>query len=167
MYARPNHDDPEFEAKELVRAEYFDPIYDEIDNPKFYNTLFTYFMNYDIKGYRPAKFPLTQARKDIVETNKSPIETLIEEHIDKFIEGISGEQAYVHHRALCERDGYKGVFAKMKFLGELKRWCDNRKGKIKGDRTHKLYLNDAGKVRFRVAIEELNEVMDEDIKLLD
>jgi hypothetical protein len=165
-YARPNDDDPEFDKKEEERSAYFDPIYDEIEHPKFYNTLFTYFMNYDVSGYRPAKFPITQSRKDIIETNKSPVETLLEERIEEFTEGISSDSAYSLYRSICERDGYRGVLAKMRFLGELKKWTDNRKGTTRADKTHKLYLNEAGTAHFRSAIEELKQQQIEESELL-
>jgi hypothetical protein len=160
-YARPNDDDPEFACKESEREAYFDLIYDESEHPQFYPTLFTYFMQYDIAGYKPAKVPITAARKDIIESNKSPIELTIEERIEDFVNGIRADDAYTQYNMIRERDGYRGVYAKPKFLAELKRWTVNKKGTTRSDRTHRLHLNDEGRIRFREALEALRLTEDE------
>jgi phage/plasmid-associated DNA primase len=165
-YARPNDDDPEFQTKESERELYFDPIYEEIDNPEFYPTLFTYLMSYDTTGYKPAKFPITQARKDIVESNKSPIELTITEYISNFIDGISGDEAYKCYNRIRERDGYRGVFSKPKFLSELKKWSVSKKGTTRTDRTLKWYLNDDGKAHFKSAIDELTLCRNEESEIM-
>jgi hypothetical protein len=123
-------------------------------------------MNYDTTGYRPAKFPITQSRRDIVEANKSPIETMIEEHIREFMDGIGSERAYMLYKSVCERDGYRGVYATMRFLAELKRGNDTRKGTTRADRSHKLVLNEAGVARFKTAIDQLNSDLEEESKMI-
>jgi Cdc6-like AAA superfamily ATPase len=157
-YSRVKDDDPEFQAREVKRSEYFDPLFDEVAEREFYPTLFTYFMNYDTTGFNPRKFPITQARTDIIEANKSPIEIFMEEHIAEFQSGIITDNAYQLYRELCVQNGNRGVFSKQKFLGELKPWADNKKdtkADTYGKRHFRLYLNQVGTKHFRKAIAEL------------
>jgi phage/plasmid-associated DNA primase len=156
-YARGNDDDPEFRAIEARREAYFDPIYEEVECRVFYPTLYTYFMNYDITGFKPRKFPITQARADIVEANKSPVEIFVEENIAAFQEGFICETAYATYRDLCATNGNRGVYSKQKFLGEMKRWCDRKRTGGRGEQHYRLYLNEEGTKHFRRAIEEYAE----------
>jgi phage/plasmid-associated DNA primase len=154
-YSRRDDDDPDFKIVEADREEYFDNIYGEIDDIEFYPTLFTYFMNYDITEFRPAKFPITQARVDIVESNKSTIDIFMEEYIIELQNGIITDNAYLNYKDLCAQNGNRGVYSKQKFLGELKRYCDTRKDTkngTDGKRYIRLYLNAEGYKHFHKAI---------------
>ena len=48
----------------------------------FYQHLLTFFLKHDISKYNHRKLPITQARENMIEANKSPIETFVEENYD-------------------------------------------------------------------------------------
>jgi hypothetical protein len=157
-YARLPDDDPEFEARETQRSDYFEPLFDAIAEKDFYPTLYTYFMNYDTAGYNARKFPITQARADIIESNKSAIEVFVETYIHEFDAGFITDRAYQSYRELCGINGNRGVYSKQRLLGELKVWCDVRKDtKILDGCTQRhmrLFLNAEGLKHYRNAISD-------------
>jgi hypothetical protein len=154
-------DDDDFEEQEEKRQAYFDPIYEEIADPAFCPNLFTYFINYDTKRFRSQKFPITKARSDIVEANKSAIELYCEAAIDDLQHGVITDIAYQSYKELCAANGNKGVYSKQKFLGEMKVWTDSKKDskptEYDGKRHQRLYLNAAGSEHFRKLLEELKQ----------
>jgi hypothetical protein len=85
-YANPSDNDPDREQKEQDNTDYFAELRGEIQTKGFYQQLFTFFSQRDITNFNSFKFPRTEARKELVETNKTCYETYIETHIDTFLD---------------------------------------------------------------------------------
>jgi hypothetical protein len=68
---------------------YFKALSDEIKNPLFHQTLFTYLMNYDVSiDYDFVhELPMTDLKQAIQETYKNPFERFITRHYQQFING--------------------------------------------------------------------------------
>ena len=70
--------------------EYFTKLATEINTPGFYEHLFTYFMrDVDMSGFDPKNPPMTEAKKDIQDASKNPIETFVEEHYDLMLNEVT------------------------------------------------------------------------------
>jgi hypothetical protein len=72
---------------------YWSNLFKEADQADFYDQLFTFYMNRDISKFDPSDIPETQAKNDLVDAGKSPIDVLIEKHYKKFTEGINVSDA--------------------------------------------------------------------------
>lgn len=59
----------------------------------FYQNLLTFFVQRDISGFNPRKIPMTEAKQDLIEASKSPLEYWICDHYDELVEGMKCSDA--------------------------------------------------------------------------
>ena len=55
---------------------------------EFYENLMTYFMKHDIKEFNPRNILMTEAKQDLIEASRTPLDNWICEHYDELILGI-------------------------------------------------------------------------------
>lgn len=61
-------------------------------NQDFYENLMTYFLNRDISEFDPTDIPMTNAKRDIVESSRTPTEDWIVNNYDALVEGLTLEE---------------------------------------------------------------------------
>ena len=67
---------------------YFNKLYKLRQNPDFYPNLLTYFNNYDLHDFLPARIPMTSAKQDIIRASLSVIELFIVKYFKELKEGM-------------------------------------------------------------------------------
>ncbi|KAA6382391.1 MAG: hypothetical protein EZS28_022082 [Streblomastix strix] len=55
----------------------------------FYENLMTFFLERDISQFNPTLIPMTEAKKQLINVSKSPIDNIIIEHFEQFKQGIT------------------------------------------------------------------------------
>ena len=58
------------------------------ESTSFYENLLTFFMKRDISKFNPIDIPMTDAKRDIIEASRTPVEDFIVENYNKFSEGF-------------------------------------------------------------------------------
>jgi hypothetical protein len=112
------------EARRQRNYAYFAPIYDEIAGDDFHATLYTYLMNeVDLNGFRPMDFPITQARDDITEYNRSYYELFIIDHLADIEAGILFTRIYDKWQTWIERRQRDFKYTQQKLGLELGKYC--------------------------------------------
>lgn len=101
---------------------YFKQIHDSF-NKDFYDNLFTFFMSYDLSTFNVRKIPMTEAKQDLIEASKSPIDVWINDHYDSLIKGMICSDALV-----CKPADMKDK----NFQLSIKDKCERRKKGPKG-----------------------------------
>jgi phage/plasmid-associated DNA primase len=91
-YAEPTPFDAKHDEKVLVRKDYFDALGAERLDPLFYPTLFTWFDTMDLAGFDPHVLPHTEAKLELAEQSKSPIERFLQDNAWKLKRWIPVEQ---------------------------------------------------------------------------
>ena len=74
---------------------YWDDIYNDL-NEEFYSHLLTYFMKRDISNFNPRIIPMTDAKQDLIEASKSPVEQFICDYYNKLCEGWLCSEALLY-----------------------------------------------------------------------
>jgi hypothetical protein len=64
-------------------SKYFDNLCSSFDED-FYNNLFTFFLTRDIESFNPRVIPMTEAKKDIINASRSPLDDVIIKHFKAF-----------------------------------------------------------------------------------
>ena len=62
-------------------------------NKEFYDNLLTYFVKYNLNGFEVRNIPMTEAKQDLIEASKSPIDVWICDHYNDLIEGVQCSEA--------------------------------------------------------------------------
>ena len=126
---------------------YFAPFYDSLEDKKFLNQIFTFFMKRDISGFNPRIIPMTQAKNDVLEANKSPVEQYIESTVDRFNEqGENCEDYYQAYRQYASSHGFC-VMSSNTFGKEGKRFLNRKRVKIQGKLEYRYFLIESYKER--------------------
>jgi hypothetical protein len=159
-YAEPHTKNEEKKIKQKnINYEYFQPIYDELKNKDYYNTVLTYIINeFDIKDFRPQNFPLTQERANIAEYNADYYEEFIIKSIGEIIDGAFFSQLFTEFKEFTKQD--ENFKPSIKKLGQkLTQYCNKTAAKT---REYKGF-NREGLRRFEDDIEEYNKDVTEEI----
>jgi len=140
--------------------DYWNSIYASCKGSEFYDNLTTYFAKRDITKFDPRNIPTTEAKEDMIEVSKNPVELWICDKYDKLIsdEGI----------AVQDRKCPEGMSVK-EFNLKIKPYCIYEKKQVKGYRYWGYWLKDECKTMFRQTqkedtnIEYVGEEEEEDI----
>ncbi|KAA6360790.1 MAG: hypothetical protein EZS28_043683, partial [Streblomastix strix] len=73
------------EHKEDV--EYFNEL-SQSYTQEFYENLMTFFLERDISQFNPTLIPMTEAKKQLINVSRSPVDDVIMEHYEQFKQGI-------------------------------------------------------------------------------
>ena len=73
--------------------DYWNEIYALLKKPEFYDSLTTYFIKRDISEFNPRKIPMTEAKQDLIDASRSPIDVWICNHYNQLLEGINCSDA--------------------------------------------------------------------------
>jgi hypothetical protein len=113
------------EKQREINYQYFEPIFNERDDPEFYDTLYTYLMKeVDIKGFKARDFPITAAREDITDYNRSYYERFIIEHIPELTEGILSKDATTKFMTwIAKLTNEASKYTERKLSLELSKYC--------------------------------------------
>ena len=60
---------------------------------EFYENLITYFMKQELSDFNPRNIPMTEAKQDLIEASRTPLDFWICEHYDDLIKGIPCSEA--------------------------------------------------------------------------
>ena len=111
---------------------YFKQIHDSF-NKDFYDNLFTFFMSYDLSTFNVRKIPMTEAKQDLIEASKSPIDVWINDHYDSLVKGMICSDALV-----CKPADMKDK----NFQLSIKDKCDRKQKRVDGKRVWYYFLKD-------------------------
>ena len=117
---------------------FFEGLVDRMNNKKFMNNLFTFFMKRDISNYNERKIPLNQKRKDMINLSMSTEELFIKNNMESLRNGWEFGDLYDSYVSFCMEERIKNEFIKSKnFLSRsLKNYCyKKRTGKDRKTRT--------------------------------
>ena len=128
---------------------YFKQIHDSF-NKDFYDNLFTFFMSYDLSTFNVRKIPMTEAKQDLIEASKSPIDVWINDHYDSLVKGMSCSDALV-----CKPADMKDK----NFQLSIKDKCDRKQKRVDGKRVWYYFLKDECK-----GLYHQTEIFEEDEK---
>ena len=67
--------------------EYWNNIYNNL-NEEFYNNLLTYFIKRDINNFNPRIIPMTEAKQDLIEASRNPVDIWICNNYNNLCEGM-------------------------------------------------------------------------------
>ena len=90
---------------------------------EFYDNLLTFFMNYDLSTFNVREIPMTEAKEDIINASKSPIDQFICDHYNELVKGMICSDALV-----CKPADMKDK----NFQLSIKDKCERRKKGPKG-----------------------------------
>ena len=102
---------------------------------EFYDNLLTYFLSIDLTGFNPRDFPITEARKELIEACRSDSENIIVDNFDKFVNGIE-----IRDVKFCF-ENYYGKYDPKKF----KIFQTEIKNKLKNEGNYRVALADGRK----------------------
>ena len=104
-------------------------------------------MTKDIDGFNPRVIPQTQAKNDVLELTKSPVELYIESTVNNFDEhGENCEDYYQGYKRYAASNGF-GVLNMNNFSKEAKKYITKKRVQIDGERSNRYFLKEDFKQR--------------------
>ncbi len=100
---------------------------------EFYDNLLTFFMNYDLSTFNVRDIPMTEAKEDIINASKSPIDQFICDHYNDLVKGMICTDALI-----CKPSDMKDK----NFQLSLKDKCDRKQKRVDGKRVWYYFLKD-------------------------
>ena len=123
--------------------DYWNNMYNSF-TPEFYSHLLTFFINRDISNFNPRIIPMTEAKQDLIEASRNPVEQFICDYYNKLCKGWSCQKAIFHKPYdIKERS----------FTLQLKDKC-HRKRQTSGDRKWYYILKDEYKSIYHQTIND-------------
>jgi hypothetical protein len=114
---------------------YFNKLHEVMEHELFYQTLFTWFLNRDIRKRNFRAIPETEAKQDMLEASKESWQHFFDDNINEFVEGDGyvSKDCYADYQTYCQDNGY-APYSLTKFGMKLKRFVDiiprKREGKV-------------------------------------
>ena len=127
--------------------EYFKQMYKSF-NKEFYDNLLTYFIKYDINDFNPRRIPMTEAKQDLIDASKSPLDQWICDHYDELIKGIISSDALLSKPSEMKDRA---------FQLQLKDKCEHKKIQHDGVRKWYYILKDECKSLYKQTIYESDD----------
>lgn len=106
----------------------------------FYDNLLSFFMNYDLSTFNVRDIPMTEAKEDIINASKSPIDQFICDHYNELVKGMVCTDALV-----CKPADMKDK----NFQLSLKDKCDRKQKRVNGKRVWYYFLKDECKSLYK------------------
>lgn len=104
---------------------YFQQLCSSFDED-FYNTLLTFFMERDLSNFQVREIPMTDAKQDLIDASKSPLDIWICEYYNALVDGMNCDEAL-----MCKPAEMK----KRTFQLQLKDKCERKRKRINGNLT--------------------------------
>lgn len=96
---------------------YFKALYNKFTD-EFYDNLMTFFVKRDISEFNPRDIPMTEAKEDLIEASRSPMDQWINDHYDELVNGLSCEAAMISKPEMLKDKNFqlqiKGVCNKVR-----------------------------------------------------
>ena len=99
----------------------------------FYDNLLSFFMKYDLSTFNVRDIPMTEAKQDIINASKSPIEQFICDHYNDLVKGMNCSDAL-----MCKPADMKDK----NFQLTIKDKCDRKRITVEGKRVWHYILKD-------------------------
>ena len=115
-YANDLNDTPE-DAD--LKMQYFDKLGDAVENPSFYPNLMKFFMDRDIKQFKPSRSIRSKDTLQFVAASKTPIDILVEDYVLQFVKGWNIKDMFEQYLKLCKEGGYIHPKARGNLVNEL------------------------------------------------
>ena len=120
---------------------------------EFYENLITYFMKHDIKEFNPRNILMTEAKQDLIEASRTPLDNWICEHYNELLTGIPCSEALTSKPAEMKDKN---------FQLQIKDKCNRKRITIHGKRVWCYILKDECKQIFKQILHEIDEDIDAD-----
>ena len=139
-------------AKYKGNQKYWSNLFSSFTN-EFYENLMTYFMKHDIKEFNPRIIPMTEAKQDLIEASRTPLDNWICEHYDELILGIPCSDALTSKPTEMKDKN---------FQLQIKDKCNRKRIAIHGKLVWCYILKDECKQIFKQILHEIDEDIDID-----
>ena len=103
---------------------------------EFYKSLTAYFLSYDLSNFNIRDIPLTEAKKDLIEASRSPLDQWICDHYDQLCEGLKCSMALWSKPAEMKDRS---------FQLQLKDKCERRQIRVDGERVWYYFIKEDAK----------------------
>ena len=120
-------------------SEYWNMLKTLVKSYEFKMELYNYLRTRDLSNVNLRKIPMTEAKKMIIEANRSSYEIFIKENYERFVEGYNKDEVQQDYRYFCPANGFKlcnSNTLRMKLL----EYCDERRLGARNDRHNKYVL---------------------------
>lgn len=117
---------------------------------EFYQNLFTYFMKRDLTGVKLRTLPNTEAKRELIEADKSVYELFIQDFIPDFLAGWCTETVYEYYKRWYVKYGGKEekMVGKQTLGNKLAPFVDKPQKRIKGVKKYLYILKEDKKKYF-------------------
>lgn len=127
--------------------EYWSQLYKSFTK-EFYESLTAFFTERDITLFNPRLIPMTEAKEDLIEASRSPIDVWICEHYDELLNGIQCSDALVSKPSEMKDKN---------FQLQIKEKCERKKKGPKGNQKWYYILKDECKSLYHQTVYEEDE----------
>ena len=142
---------------------HFEELAKTMKDQLFYQTLFTWFYEMDLKDFNPRSIPKTEAKQDMVHASKESWLLFFEEYIRDFTgDGYISKDCYKKYQEFCETYGY-AAFSQTKFGIRIKRYVDIIQRKRQGEVRRYYTFNNEGLKYYNKYLKELEEIAEEKV----
>ena len=124
--------------------EYWSQLYKSFTK-EFYESLTAFFTERDITSFNPRIIPMTEAKEDLIEASRSPIDVWICEHYDELLNGIQCSDALVSKPSEMKDKN---------FQLQIKEKCERKKKGPKGNQKWYYILKDECKSLYHQTVYE-------------
>jgi hypothetical protein len=108
-YAQPAINDKERAAKVARNRDYFNGLDDVFENPRFYPTVHTFFMQRDLTGWDWHHFPATDAKAALSDANTPAVEMFLQSYAGRLTSKIQVCKLHELYSNFCKRHGFHPV----------------------------------------------------------
>jgi len=138
--------------------EYFGKLAKTMEHKLFYQTLFTWFLDVDLKDFNPRDIPKTEAKQDMIHASKESWQLFFEDYIDYFKgDGWIASSCYSEYQEYCKQYGF-AAYSLTKFGIRIKRYVDIKQRKRNGQSNRYYVFNDTGTKEHNKYLEKLKEM---------
>ena len=122
--------------------DYFEKLVNGFDE-SFYEHLLTYFMNKDISDFNPRRIPMTNIKREVIESKKSCYRLFVEEYYDEMNseEGLNCVDAYTYYIDFAKRNGFK-CCASNTFGSKVRDYVDRKRCRVDGKREYRYFIKE-------------------------
>ena len=122
----------EASGKYIGNWDYFEKLGDSFTE-NFYQNLFTFFMKRDISEFKPRRLPKSEAREELIQSNKSAYELFIEENYNQFAKGWSCSDCFESYKPWCTNKGF-ALCNFTTFGTKMRVYCERKQRRVVGVR---------------------------------
>ena len=109
-------------------------------------------MKRDVSTFNPRKIPMTEAKQDLIEASRSPLEVWICDHYDALVKGISCADALVSKPSDLKDKA---------FQLQIKGVCDRKQRRVEGKREWFYIMKEEAKPLYHQTVYSEDEEVDE------